>query len=150
MQSHTGGAMSMSMGAGAVYSSLQKEKMNTKSLSKAEHVGANDVLPQLVWTKYFMEAQGYRTDNIIYQDNQSTMKMEQNGKTSSGKRTRHINIRYFFMADQITKKEVLIECPTKQMVADYFTKPQQGGPLLQVPGSYSPVGPHGDYPWGPK
>jgi hypothetical protein len=25
-----------------------------------------------------------------------------------------------------------------------------GGPLLQVPGSDSPIGPHGDYPWGPK
>jgi hypothetical protein len=55
------------------------------------------------------------------------MKMEQNGKASSGKRTRHINIRYFFISDQIAKKEVAIQyCPTKQMVADYFTEPLHG------------------------
>jgi hypothetical protein len=125
MRSHTGGVMSM--GAGAVYSSSQKQKMNTKSSTEAELVGANDVLPQALWTKYFMEGQGYGTNNILYQDNQSTMKLEQNGKASSGKRTRHINIRYFFITDRIAKKEIAIQyCPTKQMVADYFTKPLQG------------------------
>jgi hypothetical protein len=125
MRSHTGGVMSL--GAGAVYSSSQKQKMNTKSLTEAKLVGANDVLPQVLWTQYFLEAQGYGTKNILYQDNQSTMKLEQNGKASSGKRTRHINIRYFFITDRITKKEVPIQyCPTKQMVADYFTKPLQG------------------------
>jgi hypothetical protein len=126
MRSHTGGVMSM--GAGAVYSSSQKQKMNTKSSTEAELVGANDILPQVLWTRYFLEAQGYGTNNILYQDNQSTMKMEQNGKASSGKRTRHINIRYFFITDRIAKKEVAIQyCPTKQMVADYFIKPLQGG-----------------------
>jgi hypothetical protein len=53
--------------------------------------------------------------------------MEENGKASSGRRTRHINIRYFFIADRVAKKEVsIIYCPTKLMVADYFTKPLQG------------------------
>jgi hypothetical protein len=125
MRSHTGGVMSM--GAGAVYSSSQKQKMNTKSSTEAELVGANDVLPQVLWTRYFLEAQGYGTNNVLYQDNQSTMKLENNGKASSGKRTRHINIRYFFITDRIAKKEVAVQyCPTKQMVADYFTKPLQG------------------------
>jgi hypothetical protein len=78
MHSHAGGVMSM--GAGAVYLSSQKQKMNTKSSTEAELVGANDVLPQILWTQYFLEAQGYGTDNILYQDNQSTMKLEQNGK----------------------------------------------------------------------
>jgi hypothetical protein len=71
MRSHTGGAMSL--GAGAIYSSSQKQKMNTKSSTEAELVGINDVLPQAQWTKYFLEAQGYGTNNLMYQDNQSTM-----------------------------------------------------------------------------
>jgi hypothetical protein len=71
MRSHTGGAMSL--GAGAIYSSSQKQKMNTKSSTEAELVGINDVLPQALWTKYFLEAQGYGTNNLMYQDNQSTM-----------------------------------------------------------------------------
>ncbi len=40
---------------------------------------------------------------------------------------RHINIRYFFITDQVNTKELTIEwCPTKQMVADFMTKPIQG------------------------
>jgi hypothetical protein len=74
-----------------------------------------------------MEAQGYGVTTILNQDNQSTIKLSENGKSSSGKGTRHINIRYFFITDRIAPKEVAIQyCPTKEMVADYFTKPLQG------------------------
>jgi hypothetical protein len=46
---------------------------------------------------------------------------------SSGKETHHINIQYFLITDRITRKEVAIKyCPTKEMVAEYFTKPLQG------------------------
>jgi hypothetical protein len=125
MRSHTGGAMSL--GTGAAYSTSKKQKLNTKSSTEAELVGIDDVLPQALWTKYFMEAQGYGVTTILNQDNQSTIKLSENGKASSGKGTRHINIRYFFITDRIARKEVAIQyCPTKQMVADYFTKPLQG------------------------
>jgi hypothetical protein len=43
------------------------------------------------------------------------------------RRTRHINIRYFFISDWVKNKEMRIEyCPTKEMLADFFTKPLQG------------------------
>ena len=82
-------------------------------------------MPQVLWTRYFLEAQGYIiVENILYQDNQSSMKLEHNGKRSSGKRTRHINIRYFFVAGRIAVGELSVEyCPTMDMIADYFTKP---------------------------
>ncbi len=74
-----------------------------------------------------MEAQDYDVSTILNQDNQSTIKLSENGKASSGKGTRHINIRYFFITDRIARKEVGIQyCPTKEMVADFFTKPLQG------------------------
>jgi hypothetical protein len=122
--------------------------MNTKSSNKAELVGINDVLPQALWTKYFLEAQGYGTDNLMYQDNQSTMRLAENGKASSGKRTRHINVRYFFITDRIAKKEVAIQyCPTKQMVVhESFT----GGIILRVLGSNPRSGPHGHDQWRPQ
>ncbi len=45
----------------------------------------------------------------------------------SGKRTRHINIRYYFLTDRVNMKEISIDwCPTKKMVADYMSKPLQG------------------------
>ena len=55
------------------------------------------------------------------------LKLEENRKMSSGKRIRHINIRYFFITDQIKNGNVVIHyCPTQNMVADFHTKPLQG------------------------
>jgi len=55
------------------------------------------------------------------------MKLEENGKASSGKRTRHFNIKYFYITDLIQRGEVTIKyCPTDDMIADYMTKPITG------------------------
>jgi hypothetical protein len=126
MKSHTGGVLSF--GKGGVYGTSTRQKLNSKSSTEAELIGVAEVLPQILWTRYFMEAQGYGTnDSIVYQDNKSTILLENNGKSSSTKRTRHINIRYFFVTDRIANKEVRVEyCPTKAMIADFFTKPLQG------------------------
>ena len=46
---------------------------------------------------------------------------------SVGKGTRHIKIKYFFVTDKIKDQEVkVIYCPTKEMLADFYTKPLQG------------------------
>ena len=126
MKSHTGGTMTM--GKGSVYSTSVRQRLNTKSSTEAELVGVDDVMPQVLWTKYFLEAQGYRVDGTdVFQDNQSCILLAKNGRASSGKRTRHINIRYFFVADRVKAGEIDIKyCPTGEMVADYFTKPLQG------------------------
>jgi hypothetical protein len=67
------------------------------------------------------------TENLIYRDNQSSMKLETNGKASSSKRTRHFNIKYFFITDLIKQGEVSIKyCPTDAMIAYFMTKPLTG------------------------
>ena len=67
---------------------------------EAELVAADDVTVPLLWSKWFMEEQRYGgTKTILLQDNKSAMLLEENGKQSSSKRTRHINIRYFFITD---------------------------------------------------
>jgi len=126
MKSHMGSAMIT--GKGAIYGTSTRHKLNTKSSTEAELVGVNDVMPQVLCTRYFLEAQGYEVkDSIIYQDNQSAILLEKNGRASSGKRTRHINIRYFFVNDRVEAGEVSIQyCPTGDMIADFFTKPLQG------------------------
>jgi hypothetical protein len=79
-------------------------------LTEAELVGVNDIMPQVLWTKYWMEAQWYNiAENKIGCDNQSLMLLENNGRTLSSKRTRHINIQYFFITDRIAAGEVKIE-----------------------------------------
>ena len=127
MKSHTGGVLSL--GCGAVYSTSTCQKLNTQSSTEAELLGINDVLLQILWTQYFLEAQGYGSPNesVIYQDNQSTILLGKNGKASSSKRTRHINIRYFSVADCVQAKEMKFGIlPYWDMIADFFTKPLQG------------------------
>jgi len=126
-KSHTGAVMTY--GGGMAQSISRKQKLNTRSSTEAELVGADDVAIMILWTKLFMEAQGYEIDkNILYQDNKSTILLENNGKRSSSKRTRPLNIRYFFLTDQIEKGNLHIEyCPTTEMIGDYMseTTPRQ-------------------------
>jgi hypothetical protein len=126
MKSHTGGTISL--GKGTIYNTSTRQKLNTKNSTKSELVGVNNVMPQILWTRYFLESQGYGVkESIIYQDNQSSILLEKNGHGWSSKRTRHINICHFFMTDRVQNKEVSVEyCPTGKMIADFFTKPLQG------------------------
>ncbi len=116
MHKHTGGCMTM--GGGFPISVLMKQKLNTKRSRESELVGVDNMMPIIIWTQYFLLEQGYGVvENMILQDNKSLILLERNGKASSGKHKRHINIRYFFITDQVNMKEVAIEwCPTKKMV----------------------------------
>jgi hypothetical protein len=132
MRSHTGGTMSM--GTGAAYSTSRRQKLKTKSSTEAELVGIDGVLPQALWTKYFMESQGYGVTTILNQDNQSTIKLSVNGNVSSGKGTHLINIRYFFITNHIARKEVAIQyCPTKRDGGRLFHQASSRQTLLQNP-----------------
>ena len=126
MKSHTG--YMMTLGKGSVNSRSNKQKMNTKSSTEAELVAADECCTPLLWSKWFLEEQGYIIkDAMLHQDNKSAILLESNGKESSTKRTRHINIRYFYIADCIKRREFSIQyCPTDDMLADFLTKPLQG------------------------
>ena len=42
----------------------------------AELVAADDLMPQILWTRYFIKVQGFQMlENTIQQDNQSAMKV---------------------------------------------------------------------------
>ena len=91
-------------------------------------MGSDDTMPQIQWTGYFLEAQGYGIgENILYQDNMSAMLLENNGKKSSTKTTKHINMRYYFIKGRVDTRGVVIKhCPTEKMLGYHFTKPLQG------------------------
>jgi hypothetical protein len=74
---HTGAGMTL--GKGSIQNISTKQKINTRSSTESELVGFDDVVPKVLWTKLFMEAQGYDIkDNIAYRDNQSSMKIQFN------------------------------------------------------------------------
>ena len=83
MRSHTGGLISFGQGGIACKSS--KQKLNTKSSTEAELVGASNYLPNTIWVKMFMEAQGHKVhQNVLKQDKESAIKFEKDGQTSAG------------------------------------------------------------------
>ena len=104
-----------------------KQKLVTKDSTEAELVGASDDISEAIRVRNFLIEQGYKMKPItLYQDNQSTIAMLNKGETS-GKRNRHINVRYFFITDRVKLGEVSIKyLPTAQMTADMLTKPLQG------------------------
>jgi hypothetical protein len=116
------------LGKGAVTTVSAKQKMNTRSSTEAELVGADDIVGPMLWHGLFLEAQGCDfKNNVLHQDNKSAILLETNGRKSAGKRSRHLNIRYFFIADQVEKGNISIRfCPTDDMLGDYFTKPTHG------------------------
>jgi hypothetical protein len=126
MRGHSGGGPSLGRGFPIVSST--KQKLNTRSSTETDIVGADDFTPAICGTRYFMKAQGYGVkDNVLFQDNKSSIILEKNGKDSSSKRTNHINIRYFFITDRVKKEEVsVVWCPTGDMIGDFVTKPFQG------------------------
>ena len=70
--------------------------------------------------------------NILYQDNQSAIRLEKNGLKSAGSKSRHINIRFFWIKDSADREEIfIIYCPTYRMLADFLVKPLQGK-LFQI------------------
>jgi hypothetical protein len=97
-------------------------------------MGDDDFMPEICWNHYFMKVQGYAVkNNILFQDNKSSILLEKNGKALSSKHTKHINIWYFFINNRVSKEEVSVAwCPTGGMIGDYATKPLQGGSILEV------------------
>jgi hypothetical protein len=85
-KSHTGTVMML--GRGAMQSIARKQKMNMRSSTEGELVAVDNAATMILWTKLFLEAQGYEVDkNMVYQDNKSAILLETNGKRSSGKQT---------------------------------------------------------------
>jgi hypothetical protein len=126
-KSHTSAVMIL--GKGAMQLIARKQKMNMQSSTEGKLLAVDNATTMILWTKLFLEAQGYDMEkNIVYQGNL----LERNGKKSSGKQTCALNICYFFITDQVEKRNAQIEhCGTGNMVGNFCTKPWQGEKFLQ-------------------
>ena len=79
MRSHTDRLVNMVTGVSYFQPCIQT--LNTKSSTEADIVRVGDVLTQVIWTQYFLKEKVYNIwENFIYQDNQSAIKLENNGR----------------------------------------------------------------------
>jgi hypothetical protein len=131
MKSHTGGMISY--GRGGLACKSTKQKVNMKSSTHAELVGVSEYLATTIWITKFMREQGYPPlENILEQDNESAIKLEANGRTSAGAKSRHLDIQYFWIKENLETMGIKVRhCRTLKMIADFFTKPLQGA-LFQL------------------
>ena len=115
------------------YCKSTAQKCNATSSCQSELIALSKGLQQSLWTASFLEAQGYNREPVtVYQDNQSTIKLVENGRSNS-ELTRHIEIGYFWVHDLVKRGLVTVQyCPTADMVADYFTKPLQGSTFIKL------------------
>ena len=111
-----------------------KQKCNTTSSTTAEINAVSDSLPYVMWHKRFLadQKQSFNgipigRETVMQQDNQAAIKMEEYGKASCSKRTRHLDIKYFYITNHIKNGNIRVEyCPSKKSTADYMTKAVQG------------------------
>jgi len=107
-KSHSGCVITLD-DAGPVFVKSAKQKIVTKSSTESELVFLSDNASQALHLRNFVIAQGYEVGPaILYQDNMSTMALMKRGGPGS-ERSRHINIRHFWLAERVADGEAVIE-----------------------------------------
>ena len=97
------------LGEGVIIIESTKQKVNSRISTESELIAIDDKIGKVMWVKRFLEYQNYKINsNLIYQDNESTLKLERNSKESFGKRTRHFDIKYFYITNLIKRNEVKV------------------------------------------
>ena len=130
-KSQTG--VTICMGKGPIFARSVKQKIVSKSSTESELIALSDACSQVISTRNFITAQGLTIGPAnVYQDNQSVMHLIKNGFSNS-ERTRHINIRYFWLKDRMESGDIkIIYLKTEDMIADILTKPIQGKLFIKL------------------
>ena len=97
----------MTIGRWALINVSRKYKLNVGSSTELELVIIADVLGIMMWSKYVMEAQCYMIkNNMLYQDNNSTILLAKNRIMSAVKASKHIKNRCFLITDEIAQEDL--------------------------------------------
>ena len=113
------------MGKEAIVNISRNHKLNVGSLTEFELVSIANVLGMMMRCKYFMEAQGYTIENnILYQDNKSTILLAKNGRMPDGRSSKHVKNSYFLITDKVAQGKLEVQhMRTEEMGVDVNTKP---------------------------
>jgi hypothetical protein len=108
---------------GPVIWSSRKQKSVALSTMEAEYMALADAIKEIMWVRGLLKSMGYTMDEptIIYEDNNACIELARDPKHRE--RAKHIDVRYHFIRDLISKKVVRIErCNSEMQLADGLTK----------------------------
>ena len=100
-----------------------KQATVAQSSAEAELMGATDIVKEIMWMRQILSEMNYivETPVIVNIDNQSAMRIAQHDVDHA--RTKHIDIKYHFIRDEISSKRVKLQwISTQKQKADIFTK----------------------------
>jgi hypothetical protein len=101
----------------------KKQKVVSQSSCEAELYAEAAAINEIKWLHGLMKELGERVPStpILFGDNQSTQALSKNGVKSE--RTKHVDIKYHFVTDEITKGNVALQwVSTHEQLADVLTK----------------------------
>jgi hypothetical protein len=111
------------LGSSLVSWSSRKKSSVAQSTTEAEYVAATSCCSQLFWITYTISDFGEEYTHVPLQcDSTSAISVAKNLVLHS--KTKHIEVRYHFLRDNIEKGKIaLIHVPTHDQLANIFTKP---------------------------
>jgi hypothetical protein len=117
-----------------VFCKSKKQKLVSRSSTESELIALNEGLPEVLWAKQFIEDLGFKQNIItVYEDNQSSIILANKNKGATLTRTKHIQVRFFYVKQLIEQKHINIEyLPTIDMIADILTKPITGKLFIKL------------------
>ena len=93
---HTGRVIPV--GEGIVCTKSSKQELNAKGSTESEIIDASAFISRTLWMTQFMEKQEYPIKtNKFNQDNEIAIKIEINEQISCSDKSRHLDVRFFFM-----------------------------------------------------
>jgi hypothetical protein len=120
-----------------IFTKSTKQKLVARSSTDSELIALFDAMPTLVWIRHLLHELCRGNDEInlpaiVYQDNQSLIKILANPFSGKHGKTKHMLTRFNYIKERIQNKEIsIVYLPSDDMTADFLTKPKTGNSLIK-------------------
>ena len=119
------------LGGSLISWNSQKQSVVAQSAAESEYYAAVSAANEGLWIKQLLMDLGIEQQSItMYEDNQACIALTKNPQDH--KRTKHIQVKYHIIRQYVSDGLIkFVYCPTKDQLADIFTK-GVSGPLLST------------------
>jgi len=132
-KSHSGCTLHIGKDSASLITISKKQKITADSSTSAEFIATHIIAKEIMWARNLLQSLRYPQDDptTLFEDNTSTIAMIKN--RSNGKKTKHIEVRYNLIREQVEKMVIKMQhLSTKDMTSDMLTKPLAPGPFVHL------------------